>query len=162
MATKWISTSSEDRRNWDELCPVNEFRVILPCSLSQIIPRPLIEKSDSAVLVSSGSLDGKVLYMASLNRVDFKDKAIDQEIFGIVFDTNVSSNGCFIHHGNWQGRTIKPPEDFWDTINIIGLGHIIDFGDLPNKRSGWSCEVNSSHQEAFSRLNNRFKEKSLL
>ncbi len=59
----------------------------------------------------------------NLQRVDIKDRAVDQDIFGlIVTSTGVPSVGMYIYHGDWPGRRIHPPADFWTKIDESGIG----------------------------------------
>ena len=48
--------------------------------------------------------------------------AIDQEPFGFaIISGEVQASGCFIHHGNWEGRTTVLSGELLTTIqNQIG------------------------------------------
>lgn len=160
----WFNTSNEIRSEWENICPVNEFRIIPPSELPPIIPAPLIEKTDSIFIVSSGSQYGQILYMANMHRVDYKDFAIDQQPFGVVFQgSKPATSGCLLHHGNWENRTVHPPDEFWMALQSSGIGNLYPFSELPSTNMGNVSELKvTSQHAAFSKLVKTLKNASLL
>jgi hypothetical protein len=150
----WIDTSKEDRKEWEKLCPAGEFRIVSPNSVPATIPKALLNKADSVLVVASGSADGQILYMANIHRVDTPAQAIDQEPFGIVFHgTTPASAGCLLHHGNWQDRTTKPPQAFWTALGSSGIGSYFPIQTLPNTTAGPISQLsNPSQHDAFRAL----------
>lgn len=156
----WFDTSQESRGAWEALCPPGEYRVIHPNSVPALIPRPLIAKADSVLMVASGSPEGQIVFMANIHRVDSGDQGIDQEPFGIVFHANTPApSGVLLHHGKWEGRTTQPPEEFWRTLQSSGVGNCYPFRELPKKKAGPITDLNvPSQHEAFAALVSRLKE----
>lgn len=133
----WFDTSKEKRDIWEQLCPADQYRVLVPTDVPSIIPRQLLAKACSVLIVGSGSVHGQILYMANILRVDNSASAIDQEPFGIVFQGNApASSGCLLHHGNWTGRTTYPPPDFWQTLATSGIDQRYPFESLPSSPAG--------------------------
>jgi len=33
-----------------------------------------------------------------------------------------SASGVYLHHGNWEGRTRRPPPNFWKEVSRSGVG----------------------------------------
>jgi hypothetical protein len=89
--------------------------------------------------------------MVNVNRVDFRDGAIDQEPFALAFFAQgPAPSGCFIHHGEWFGRTDPPPPEFWQHLQASGLGTCYPLASLPHQQSGPLHELRiRSQQEAF-------------
>ena len=146
--------SGEDREGWVTLCPPNEYRVVPPSSLPSVIPDRLRAKINSCLVVSSGDGKGTIYYMVNLNRVDEADSAIDQEPFGFAFVGNDTvTSGCFIHHGDWEGRTRYPPQQFWEHIEASGIHASYGVTSIPNAPAGPVAELNiQSQNEAFQRI----------
>ncbi len=114
-------------------------------------PQMLLDRSDSILLVASDSPSGTTYYMVNIHRVDDRDLAIDQEPFGLAFFADEPApSGCFIHHGNWFGRTTYPPQEFWRHIVESGIGNCYPISELPQKPFGRLEELNiQSQEEAF-------------
>lgn len=156
----WFDTIGENRRVWDQLCPPGEFRIVSPNSIPPIVPRELLAKADSVLVVASGSPEGQILYMANVHRVDSRAGAVDQEPFGLVFHgSSPGSAGCLLHHGSWTGRTTKPPPDFWQALTSSGIGNCYPIKELPSKTAGPITDLNvPSQHDAFRALVSRLKD----
>jgi hypothetical protein len=156
----WIDTSQQDRDEWERFCPPGEYRIVSPNSVPAVIPRGLLKKAESVLVVASGSPEGQILYMVNIHRVDTPAGAIDQEPFGIVFHGSTpSSAGCLLHHGNWQGRTTKPPQEFWTALNSSGIGSCLPIETLPKNAAGPIAQLNNpSQHDAFRALVRRLKD----
>ena len=149
----WFATGDEEASEWSALCPINSYRVISPAEIPSVIPSGLVAKVDSAFVAASGTEHGDILFMLNLNRVDKNAHAVDQEPFSILFHPSGGSNsGCLVHHGDWEGRTSKPPQNFWDAIQASGMNRYYPFEEFPND-SGPLSELKGTSQEgAFQRL----------
>ncbi|MBN1190985.1 MAG: hypothetical protein JXA46_14615 [Dehalococcoidales bacterium] len=144
----WFDSSKINCGLLKNLCPSDEYRVIKPNELTGIIPDGLIQKADNILIMASGTATGTVIYMANINRVDEKDKAIDQEPFGLAFlSDDTTTSGCLIHHGNWDARTTRPPEEFWGNIAASGIGNCYPISEIPKNPSGSISELNISSKE---------------
>ncbi len=159
----WRDTSKVKREKLEKLCPVNEYRVIEPHQLMGILPIPqrLLDKLDSAFVMSSGSVDGIAYYMANMNRVHPKDREIDQQPFGLVFlgkDT-LPPSGCFIQHGDWDERSVEPPPQFWHYYYDSKIGDYFPLQTLPPKSSGSIFELknHNSQGKAFQAIIDELK-----
>ena len=166
----YSSLQEEDARKWEELCPTGEFRVMSPNEfknmLPDALPDKLVSKYDSVLVIASGiSLGGGadvVCYMANGNRVDFKDNAIDQMPFGFILSRAglLLPSGCLIQHGDWEERTAKPPEEFWDYALESGIGHCFPIQELPEQQAGTidDIKIQSQHDalaDLFTELKRR-------
>jgi hypothetical protein len=155
----WFDGSDEDAQEWKDLCPENEFRVVKASQLPKIVPSRLLDKADSALVIASGTASGDVVYMLNINRVDQTDRAIDQEAFGIAFRSDdTTTSGCLIHHGQWENRTSKPPQCFWDVVAASGIGNCYPIPELPVAKSGTLSELCIKSQEgAFQEVVTKLK-----
>ena len=125
MKYDFVNIDNEDRGKWDKICPQEEYRIYTGDEVDQLfvnlLPPELYSKFTSVLVVSSSTDNGKVYFMLNGNRIDNKDKAIDQMPFGFAFiGDSVSGSGCLIQHGSWFNRTIKPTTDFWSHIATSG------------------------------------------
>ncbi|MFO0905846.1 MAG: hypothetical protein U0939_22755 [Pirellulales bacterium] len=134
-------------------CSTPCYRAIRQQEIPSVFPKSFREKMDHAVVMASGTRDGRVVVVINAQRVDEKDKAIDQEPFGVVLHTgNPATSGIYIHHGNWEGRTkqVTIPK-FWSHVRASGIG---DFFPPPGLQPGDAGELEklngSSNMRAFS------------
>jgi hypothetical protein len=97
--------------------------------------------------------------MANINRVESKTGEIDQQPFGLLLvGASASPSGCFLDHGNWQGRTSQPPPEFWEYISNSGIGHCFPLKTLPIEDSGSIEQLDIDCQHAaFGKLIVTFK-----
>lgn len=155
----YFDTSMEDRSVWEELCPPGEYRVLPPSYLPPIISSGLLAKADSVLVVASGCPQGTILFMANVHRVEEEEGSIDQQPFGIVFHgTSPAQSGCLLHHGKWDGRTMSPPQDFWDALAASGIGNCYPFSGKPSQMAGPISDLNvPSQHAAFGALVTRLK-----
>ncbi len=154
MKYDWFNIAEEDRNKWEAICPAGEYRVIQATVLSGVLPDALINKFNSVFVMGSGTPYGNVYYMANGNRVDDRDAAIDQMPFGLAFvgDYPVPS-GCLIQHGDWQNRTIHPPQEFWDHVIASGTASYYPLSEMPSDNAGKITDLKiDSQNEAFGRL----------
>ncbi|MFC1572811.1 hypothetical protein ACFL6M_04350 [Candidatus Eisenbacteria bacterium] len=154
MKHSWIPIDTETRHEWEAICPPGEYRVIQAADVPPLIPSALVGKGHSFLIMASGTQDGTAYYMVNTNRLDHKDRAIDQEPFGLAFvgDDPVAS-GCFIHHGTWEGRTRKVPQSFLDAIAASGIETQYAVTSIPSTSAGKIEELEiASQQSAFQEL----------
>lgn len=83
-------------------------------------------------------------------RVDFNTKSIDQQPFAVVsHSTGMGSVGCFVNHGNWEGRSFAPPPDFWVRVAESGVGNYFFSVLPPGKLAGGLDELPKGDRNAF-------------
>ena len=147
----WFDTSNESFDIWGSICPRDEWRILPPTSLPDIIPWALRAKCNNIFTAGSHCGDGTTYFMANCMRVDPGGTAIDQEPFGLAFVGSVSTgSGYLIHHGAWVNRTIAPPPGFWEQVKLSGIGKYYPFSVLPNGTQGRLSDLNISSQiDAF-------------
>ena len=154
MKYSWIPLSAESRRAWDEVCPVGEYRVIQASDVPSVVPSALVDKGHSVLIMASGSPSGTAYYMVNINRLDIKDRAIDQEPFGLAFvGEDPVASGCFIHHGTWDGRTRAIPQGFVEGIAASALDSCHAVTSIPSEPAGKIGDLQiASQQTAFHHL----------
>lgn len=156
----WFNISNEERSKWESLCPPNTYIITSGSALFGLLPDDLINKFNSVLVAGSATSNGGVYYLMNCNRVDDKDKAIDQMPFGVLFlHNNPSGSACLIQHGNWEGRTTKPPLDFWEQIEESGISSYYPLSEMPKNNSGNLSELKiESHNSAFNEVIKYLKE----
>lgn len=151
MNYNWLPIPEENKADWINLCPPNEFRIVDPYSLPCNLPPRLIDKCEGSFVIASGTIGSDYIYgMANLYRYDTKDKAYDQQPFGyVIVGQDVMASGCMIQHGDWNGRTIYIPDSIND-YSIKGFQSICS-SILPNTISGSILDLdpNNSNLIAF-------------
>ncbi len=153
MKYNWFNVSNEDRKKWEGICQPRDYQIIsgneIPYILNSVLPEALTRKYDSVLIAGSATPDGKVYFMANGNRIDVRGSAVDQMPFGLVFIGNMASgSACLIQHGNWENRSIAPPEDFWAHISGSGIASYFPLSELPCAPSGKLADLKSNSQHA--------------
>lgn len=152
---------NQEKSEWTDLCPPNEYRVVSPENLPNVLSSGLVNKYNSILVMASGSysVEGTVYFMSNGNRIDKTE--IDQMPFGIAFiGSEPYPNGCLVQHADHFNRTIKPDDTFWSHISESGINSRYPLSELPTNDSGSIEDLNiSSQQEAFSNLVKTLKEK---
>jgi hypothetical protein len=159
MKDSWVPIDNEKRAEWDDLCPVGEYRVIGANEVPTVLARGLVEKGHSYLVMASGSTTGTAYYMVNVNRIDDKANAIDQEPFGIAFVGNEPVySGCYIHHGNWDGRTRPIPEGFVQGVLGSTLSTCYSVTSIPDEPAGKIEDLQiKSQRDAFLQLMKRLE-----
>lgn len=120
----FVGISEEHQAELEDYISPPGWRMISWDSLPGVFPLRYREKLDSAILIAAHTSTGGAFMTFNLQRVDFKDRAVDQDVFAlIVHSTGIPSVGMFLYHGDWPGRTIYPPDDFWTKIDESGIGN---------------------------------------
>lgn len=159
MEDSWVPIDGEKRTEWENLCPVGEYRVIEANRVPAILAPGLVEKGHSYLVMASGSTTGTAYYMVNVNRIDAKANAIDQEPFGIAFVGNDPVySGCYIHHGDWEGRTRPIPNGFVHGVLGTTLSACYSVTSIPSEPAGKieDLQVKSQH-DAFLQLMKRLE-----
>jgi hypothetical protein len=156
----WFNIQNEQRAKWESLCPVGEYRILPSSALSGILHDDLINQFVNVFIMASGTISGNVYYMANGNRLDQKDGAIDQMPFGLGFvGNNPIASGTLIQHGNWDGRTTYPPNEFWLQVESSGFSNYFPSSEIPTEPSGKITNLNiESQEQAFRHIVNALKE----
>lgn len=156
----WFNIRNENRAKWEGFCPVGEFRILPSNVLSGVLPEALINQYGSVFIMASGTVSDNVYYMANGNRVDFPDSAVDQMPFGLAFvGDNPIASGCIIQHGDWENRTIHPPDEFWQRVTASGISSFYPLSELPAESSGKITDLKIESQEnAFRNIVDVLKE----
>ena len=160
MKYDWFDTSKEDREKWEALCPPGEYRILPSEVLSGVVPQELYSQYNSVFIMASGTASGNIYFMANGNRVDFPDNAVDQMPFGLAFigDDPVPS-GCLIQHGDWEGRTTEPPQEFWGLIIASGIHSHYPLSEMPEESAGKITNLKIDSQDAaFGKLVDSLKD----
>ena len=118
-------------------------------SIPSIIPEGLKGKCQEAVVVAS-TCDAGVVICINLQRLDRKDKAIDQMPFALIAVPNMAASSCLLHHADYEGRTTHPDESFWQMVNASGIEQYVQIPESPLNTQGSLNELKgSSHQKGF-------------
>ncbi len=145
-----VSLFDAERKEVEALARVDGFVYLGRDQLPSFFPAGLRDKFDSAVLICSGTSSGTSYLVCNGLRVDAKAREIDQEPFAvIVTPSGASSSGMLLHHGDWPGRTITPPPEYWEHVLASGIGNYF-VPRLPSAQSGALSELGDlSHRAAF-------------
>lgn len=138
----------QEYSKWRTLCPENQYRVVSAAALPTGTPNSLKEKSVQVVLMSSGDTTNNCSVMvANFIRHDRLDVALDQEPWILVFDhSKQTSTGAFIHHGNWDGRTVKLDPQVRFALETSGLtAHFPSVG-IPAQTEGLLADLEAHPQ----------------
>lgn len=123
MKPNWLSLSDDQQGELEGIAPSPGWRIIRRAELPTVFPEPFRAKIDSAVVISAPTSTGGTYLVYSANRVDYRDRQIDIEPFGlIVHSSGPSSSGVLLHHGGWKGRSEPPPAEFWEVVAESGVG----------------------------------------
>lgn len=154
----YFPVTNEPKAKWEAICPPGEFRIVsgsmMQSSFSSILSKDLLIKFDSVFIAGSATADGIVYFLANGNRIHPKDNAIDQMPFGLMFiGDSTSGSGCLIQHGNWPGRTIPIPGDFWNHISASGISNYYSLSEIPTSASGKLSDLKiDSQYTAFGKI----------
>jgi len=155
---RYIKLGREEQIEVEQLAEAPGWCIIPKEKIPKVFPEDFREKMDSAVIVASGTPAGVTYLMCNARRVDWKDRAIDQEPFGIVvLPAGASTGGMFIHHGDWEGRTMHPPKEFWECVIASGAGNYFCSNPPTGKTSGSLAELPPGDKEAFERIIEKLK-----
>ena len=156
--TSYVAITPEQIAEVKALCPSDTstpwFVSLNKEQIPSVFPEKFREKFDHAVMMGSGNtLTGSVYVVLNGQRVDERDRAIDQEPFGILLSSNNSTpSGVFIHHGDWPGRTEKTsiPREFWQSVQESGIGNYYPPPSMQQNSSGTLDSIPSnSNRGAF-------------
>ena len=153
MKPSWIRITPEQQEELGRCVPVPGWRIVPRIDLPSVFPAAFREKIDSALVIATPTSTGGTYLAYSANRVDFKYRAIDIEPLGlIVHSTGPSSSACFLHHGDWEGRTEPPPARFWEDVQQSGIGDWFN-ANPPNGISEGTLDLlPKGHRGAFDSL----------
>ena len=77
---------------------------------------------------------------------------LDHEPFAVsVLSSGASTGGMFVHHGDWEGRSVAPPAGFWDKVQESGIGDYFLANPLSNSTGGALADLPTGHKNAFYR-----------
>jgi hypothetical protein len=123
MEASWIRLTPEQRVELSGVFGSSGWRRITRDELPSVFPANLRAKIDSALLITADTTTGGTYFIVSAWRLDRKDRAFDLEPFGlIIHESGAGDEGVFIHHGEWQDRTLPIPSELLDRIDSEGVG----------------------------------------
>ena len=140
------STSGQDPRTWEALCPQGYYCRCLVNELPPFFASGLLGKIPCVDLINSGPL-----FAVILNRLDGTE--IDQQPFAFVFASgSLPQSGGFIQHGNWSGRTMPAAPDFLSGIPKSGIANSQPVSGLTVTLAGPVAALDPVRQAAFAKL----------
>jgi hypothetical protein len=118
------------------------------------IPLSLRSKLTGAMMMWEQSTDGSVYLIFNGVRLDAKDNTLDQEPFGVAVNSSgADSSGVFIHHGDWEGRTVELSTASSNLLESTSLGQYFPLVHFPDASSGPLSDLaKTSHEGAFNRM----------
>jgi hypothetical protein len=133
-------------------CPAGQFLVRRATDLPAGIPPAYLSKVAFAVVMHSISA-GSHLIAVNFLRIDAKDGAIDQDLYGACFPV---SGGCttagILLHGSWADRTIRLGSTFF-TSTASAASTNYPTRCMPAVASGALTMLSSTpHLQAFSAI----------
>ena len=149
MKSQFFHLEKEKVNEVRKICDPGTYCVLGQDSIPSVIPEKLKEKCQAAVVVAS-TCDTGVVYSINLQRIDPKDKAIDQMPFALVAVPNTAASSCLLHHADYQGRTTYPDDGFLQMVNASGIEQFVQLSESPPNRKGPLSELKgSSHEKGF-------------
>lgn len=110
------------------------------------------------MLIASPTSTGGIYLVFNNYRIDYKTGMIDQQPFAIIpHTTGMASMGCFVNHGDWEGRSFAPPADFWVHVRESGVGNYFFSLPLAGKISGSLDELPAGDRNAFYEITERIR-----
>lgn len=126
------------------------WQLLSKSELPRFISPVFAEKTDSFLAITSPTSTGGTYLVCSANRVDSKDMKIDIEPFGLIVNpTGASSWALSVHHGNWDGRSERPPDEIWGAIEHSGIGDYYLTATPSSKHEGTLDELPKGHRGSF-------------
>jgi len=99
------------------------WHVISKASLPGVVRPAMREKSDSALMIVSGTSSGATILVCNVLRVESQDGVIDQEPFAVaVRGSEAPVSGVFVHHGSWVSRSFDPGDASGNTCQAAESG----------------------------------------
>jgi hypothetical protein len=149
MKSQFFPLEKEKVNEIQNICSPNRYCVLDQDSIPSVIPEKLKQKCRGAVVVAS-TCDTGVVYCINLQRVDLKDKAIDQMPYAVVTVPDNAASSCLLHHSDYQGRTTHPDNSFLQMVNASGIEQYKQLQEpLPHKEGPLSELKGSSHEKGF-------------
>ena len=149
MKCQFFHLEKEKVEEVRRVCDPGNYCVLSQASIPSVIPDGLKGKCQEAVVVAS-TCDMGVVYCINLQRIDVKDKAVDQMPFALVAVPNMAASSCLLHHADYEGRTSHPDESFWQMVNASGIEEYVQLPESPPSRKGpISTLKGSSHEKGF-------------
>jgi hypothetical protein len=153
MDESWRTLTPEQQAELEAFMPARGWRIVASRELPSVFPASFRSRIDSALVIATPTSTGGTYLITNALRVDFKDRALDQEPFGlIVHSSGADSSGVFLHHGAWSGRTVYPPASFWLEVSSSGVGDYFLAAPPSGQREGTLEELPSSHRAAFATI----------
>lgn len=151
MWFNWQPKPQNEVQELLELCGENEYRRVNAKDIPPgLIPSGLLEKCHDALVMCSGTPNGRLYFMINLNRIDHTE--IDQMPYGIAYDgLELIQSGMLIQHGTYHSeRTTPLPQDFHLCISESGL---YPLPTMPSSDRGYLHDLlNPSHHAAFGKI----------
>ncbi len=133
------------------VCPEGEYRIVEAQDVPEgLVSAGLLAKGHSALLLCSGTDQGRVYFMVNLNRLHGEE--VDQMPYCIAYEGETPiPSGILIQHGSYHcDRTIPLPQDFHQVVQASGL---YPFSTMPENRSGRLDDLLvPSQRSAFQKL----------
>jgi hypothetical protein len=149
----WIRLTPSQQRELDSIVPTPGRRLVPKENIPSVFPVSFREKMDSAVMISAPTSTGGTFLVFNAIRLDAKAMAFDQEPFAIIVHTTGSdSEGLFLHHGSWEGRTEHPSTAFWDELSKSNVGNYFLSAPPSGMKSGSLEQLPVGHRKAFAEI----------
>jgi len=149
MKCQFFHVEKEEVEEVSRICDPGEYRVLNQDCIPSIIPEGLRGKCCEAVVVAS-TCDAGVVICINLQRIDIKDKSIDQMPFALIAVSNMAASSCLLHHANYEERTTRPDESFWQMVDASGIEQYVQIPESPPNKQGPLTELRgSSHEKGF-------------
>lgn len=158
MNISTYSVSSDHRRELERIaqdCSLESgYKWLSSTEMPSVIPQALKEKMPSAILMWERTSVGSIYLVCNGIRIDEKDSALDQEPFGIIVHSSGGSTfGIFIHHGDWNNRSVPITGEVRKILQSTSLSRRFPLGEIPSKSSGPLSDLKeTSHEKAFRRV----------
>ena len=84
MKANWIRLTPDQQDELERCVPAPGWRIVPRDELPNVFPRTLREEIDSALVIAAPTSTGGTYLAYSANRLDWRDRAVDIEPFGLI------------------------------------------------------------------------------
>lgn len=126
--------SEWSQEQWNQFCPVMEYRVVQKNDFPEFLPDGLTDKFNCAMAAGSGNANVDTFLFQGF-RID--GSAIDEHQYIVTFDKNNGNVFAgFVEHADYKDRTTEMPDEMRELISLSGINVPVQFPRKPEQTTG--------------------------